>query len=288
MSVITDWNRVKIVTLVLRRQVRSQTGAGESGPAERRRIVANGDGDPNDLVPAVRALLPESRSRADIPGGLMRDQTRGKGNRTSDEVLDHFDIVGFDPRGVGASEPAFACGAPGERLALLATIDLPIDTDSEVAAGEAAANLCIESMGPVGGLLHSEYVARDMDEIRKALGADRISYLGFSYGSTLGVWYATLFPGSVRAMVVGRGRQSGRRSQHAAGTAGRDHRGDCPLRGLARPGAGGLLRPELPDLQRRRPRRRLRDGRGQAGAGQPGRRQQSPGGTAGSDHHPLQ
>ncbi len=71
-----------------------------------------------------------------------------------------------------------------------------------MAAGEAAAKLCIESMGPVGALLGSEYVARDMDEIRKALGAEQISYLGVSYGSALGVWYATLFPEQVRAMVV--------------------------------------------------------------------------------------
>ena len=120
----------------------------------------------------------------------------------AEALLDRFDIVGFDPRGVGASEPAFACGEPGEQLALLAGIDLPADTPEEFAAGEAAARLCIDSMGPVGGLLHSEYVARDMDEIRKALGAPTISYLGFSYGSTLGVWYATLFPGSVRAMAV--------------------------------------------------------------------------------------
>ena len=120
----------------------------------------------------------------------------------SEEVVARFDIVGFDPRGVGSSEPAFECGAPGEQIALLAEIDGPVDTPDEVSAGEAAAKLCVESMGPVGGLLHSAYVARDMDEIRKALGADRISYLGFSYGSALGVWYATLFPESVRAMVV--------------------------------------------------------------------------------------
>ena len=120
----------------------------------------------------------------------------------SEEVTARFDIVGFDPRGVGDSEPVFACGTSGEQLALLATIDGPVDAPDEIAAGEAAANLCVESMGPAGGRLHSASVARDMDEIRKALGADQVSYLGFSYGSTLGVWYATLFPDSVRAMVV--------------------------------------------------------------------------------------
>ena len=115
---------------------------------------------------------------------------------------ERFDIVGFDPRGVGDSEPAFTCGESGEQLELLAAIEMPVDSPDDIAAGEAAANLCIQSMGPVGGLLHSEYVARDMDEIRKALGVEQISYLGFSYGSALGVWYATLFPQSVRAMVV--------------------------------------------------------------------------------------
>ena len=136
------------------------------------------------------------------PGGSGLKLARNSERVFDDELLSRFDIIGFDPRGVGVSDPEFACGAPGERLALLGTIDGDIDTPEEIAAGEAAANLCIESMGPIGGLLHSEYVARDMDEIRKALGAEQISYLGFSYGATLGVWYATLFPRSVRAMVV--------------------------------------------------------------------------------------
>ena len=136
------------------------------------------------------------------PGGSGIEMVTSAADFFAAEVLARFDIIGFDPRGVGFSEPAFACGEPGEQLVLLAAIELPVDTPEEVAAGEAAANLCIDSMGAVGGLLHSEYVARDMDEIRKALGAEQISYLGFSYGSALGVWYATLFPESVRAMAV--------------------------------------------------------------------------------------
>ena len=136
------------------------------------------------------------------PGGSGVGYAEGISGQWPDEVVERFDIVGFDPRGVGHSEPDFACGEPGELDALLATIDGVFDTPEEMAAGEAAAILCIETMGPVAGLVHSAYVAADMDEIRKALGAEQISYYGASYGSYLGAWYATLFPESVRAMVV--------------------------------------------------------------------------------------
>ena len=136
------------------------------------------------------------------PGGSGLELVQDSDFAFAGELMTRFDIVGFDPRGVGASEPSFACGAPGEQLALLNSIDGEIDSPEETTSGEAAANLCIASMGSVGGLLHSEYVAKDMDEIRKALGAEQITYLGFSYGSELGVWYATLYPESVRAMVV--------------------------------------------------------------------------------------
>ena len=140
------------------------------------------------------------------PGGSGVDMVAwaldGPGAAFTAPLLERFDIVGFDPRGVGRSEPLFVCGEPGAQLALLSQVELPFDAPEEFAAAEAAALLCAESMGAAAGLLHSEYVARDIDEIRKALGAERISYYGASYGAALGAWYATLFPASVRAMVV--------------------------------------------------------------------------------------
>lgn len=118
------------------------------------------------------------------------------------ELTDNFDIVGFDPRGVGDSGPDFGCGESGEQLALLADVDDLIDEPAEIGAVEAAVQLCAATMGDAAGMLGTDLVVRDIDEIRKALGERQISFLGFSYGSVMGVWYATLFPENVRAMVI--------------------------------------------------------------------------------------
>ena len=117
-------------------------------------------------------------------------------------IPNSFDVIGFDPRGVGQSGPEFGCGASGEQLAILADVEDLFDTPEEIAAGEAAVDLCVESMGPLAGRIHTDYVVRDMDEIRKAIGEEQISFLGYSYGSLIGAWYATLFPDNVRAMVI--------------------------------------------------------------------------------------
>ncbi len=119
-----------------------------------------------------------------------------------EEITERFDIVGFDPRGVGQSGPTFACGESGEQLEILTAVDDLYDTPEEIEAGEAAVQLCVDSMGPLAGRIHTDFVVRDMDEIRKAMGEEQISYLGYSYGSLIGAWYATLFPDSVRAMVI--------------------------------------------------------------------------------------
>lgn len=115
---------------------------------------------------------------------------------------DRFDVIGFDPRGVAQSAPEFACGASGEQLAVLADVEDIYDTPEEIAAGEAAVALCVESMGALAGRIHTDYVVRDMDEIRQAIGEEQISFLGYSYGSLIGTWYATLFPDNVRSMVI--------------------------------------------------------------------------------------
>ena len=121
----------------------------------------------------------------------------------TDEVFERFDIIGFDPRGVAQSGPNFDCGGAAERQEILGEVEFPYDTAEEKAAGERAVQVCMKNMGSAqAGGLHTGFVARDMDEIRKALGVEQISYYGASYGSTVGVWYATLFPAHVRAMVI--------------------------------------------------------------------------------------
>jgi pimeloyl-ACP methyl ester carboxylesterase len=119
------------------------------------------------------------------------------------DLLERFDIVGFDPRGVGASEPTFGCGGPYEQLDLILQVeDATPDTPEEIEIVESAIELCQESMGDAAGRLGTYYVAHDIEAMREALGVDQISYLGYSYGSAIGVWYASLFPDAVRAMVV--------------------------------------------------------------------------------------
>ncbi|MHC1561881.1 alpha/beta hydrolase [Actinomycetospora sp. C-140] len=118
------------------------------------------------------------------------------------EVTDRFDVIGFDPRGVGQS----------------AGLDCPLgpdtpylgDPDPGDPADEAATNTAVDTYDAACGQrypdllphLGTRNVARDMDRIREALGQDRISYLGFSYGTSIGQTYAQLFPDRLRTIVL--------------------------------------------------------------------------------------
>ena len=114
----------------------------------------------------------------------------------------HFDIVGFDPRGVNSST-AVRCI---DNLDGRAEIDPSPDTAAElkalVADARAYAAACAKRNQGLLPYLSTDAVARDLDAIRQAVGDKQLSYLGFSYGTLIGSTYAQLFPDHIRAMVL--------------------------------------------------------------------------------------
>ena len=113
-----------------------------------------------------------------------------------------YDWIGFDPRGVGASEPSLHCvdGYAGyDRPAY--TPDDPHAEAAWLARSRAYAASCGVRGADLLRHLRTVDSARDMDSIRLALGAGQLNYYGFSYGTYLGAVYATLFPQHVRRMV---------------------------------------------------------------------------------------
>ena len=116
---------------------------------------------------------------------------------------DTYDWIGFDPRGVGSSKPALTCIAgyfKGNRPAYVPATDALLAAWRSRAASYAKA--CDTKAATLLPHLKTVDSARDMDAIRAALGAPKLSFYGFSYGTYLGQVYATLFPSRVRRMVL--------------------------------------------------------------------------------------
>ncbi|MHC1560023.1 alpha/beta hydrolase [Actinomycetospora sp. C-140] len=118
------------------------------------------------------------------------------------ELRQRFDIVGFDPRGVGRST-ALDCGIPSSSLQ---EGDPDANDPADVTATEQAVDRYTAACGQRNGALLPHLgtadVARDMDRIRAALGQPQISYLGFSYGTSIGQTYARMYPDKLRTWVV--------------------------------------------------------------------------------------
>ncbi|MFC8530673.1 alpha/beta hydrolase [Nocardia sp. NPDC057227] len=140
------------------------------------------------------------------PGGPGVSGLTMTGVGSGTPLAERFDRIGFDPRGVGASQPVIACLTPREADAERA--EPPTDNDpAGIAAAEADnrdyAGRCAERTG-TGFLEHvgTREVVQDMDVIRAVLGDPKLSYLGYSYGTRLGAAYAEKFPDRVRALVL--------------------------------------------------------------------------------------
>ncbi|MFD7992339.1 alpha/beta hydrolase [Streptomyces mexicanus] len=118
-------------------------------------------------------------------------------------VAAQYDVIGFDPRGVGRSEPALDC-APGH-FQPVRPDSVPATTALEQAnltRARSYAAACGTKYADVLPHIDTIDAAQDMDIIRQALGARQISYFGYSYGTYLGAVYAKLFPERVRRLVL--------------------------------------------------------------------------------------
>lgn len=122
------------------------------------------------------------------------------------QVRQRFDLVGFDPRGVGSSVPELRCNTDAQNDADRA--DPQVDySPAGVAHIESTekqfAQRCLDKMGrEFLANIGTVNVAKDLDVLRAALGDDKLTYLGYSYGTLIGSAYAEAFPDKVRAMIL--------------------------------------------------------------------------------------
>ncbi|KAJ7806551.1 TAP-like protein-domain-containing protein [Mycena olivaceomarginata] len=143
------------------------------------------------------------------PGGSGVDLAIGRGALISTVVGPEFDIIGFDPRGIGRSTPrvSFFASRPEraiwsgdfKRTSMNSSVDaLPHAYARGIVEGQLAGERDDGSLR----FIHTDHTARDMLRIVQAHGHEKIQYWGFSYGSVLGATFASMFPDNVGRLVI--------------------------------------------------------------------------------------
>ena len=140
------------------------------------------------------------------PGGSGIDDLPNELSVLTPALLDDFDIVSFDPRGVDRSAPV-TCGEQGGSSVPQGLLPDPVPQTAAAQQAvlvndEAYAEDCEKASGNLLPYVGTVDAARDLDRIRAALGVSRITYFGHSYGTLLGLTYAQMFPTHIRAMAL--------------------------------------------------------------------------------------
>jgi pimeloyl-ACP methyl ester carboxylesterase len=170
--------------------------------------------EPNDETIKLAVLRAKATNRGQRVGQLVVNpggpggsgvQYAAAGLSAFGDTLTHyFDIVGFDPRGVGASTP-LECADTAQTDELL-RVDPDPDNPEEVARLDAVTRSfgqgCLDDSGDLARHMSTVEVAKDLDVLRGALGEAQLDYFGASYGTLIGATYADLFPTHVRRMVL--------------------------------------------------------------------------------------
>jgi pimeloyl-ACP methyl ester carboxylesterase len=194
-------------------------GAGEALPipsgAQCGKIAVPVDYDDPDAAQASLALIRFPATGEKIgsliinPGGPGESGVEAAASLVEGlpaQVRERFDLVGFDPRGVGSSTPALWCNsdADNDRLRADPMVDYsPEGVERIEGETKAFVQRCVDKMGKdflanVG----TASVAKDLDALRAALGDEKLNYLGYSYGTRIGAAYAEAYPDMVRAMIL--------------------------------------------------------------------------------------
>jgi pimeloyl-ACP methyl ester carboxylesterase len=142
------------------------------------------------------------------PGDSARDWTVLLPQGLPPAILDRFDIVGVDPRGVGGSTQVRCFATKAEQIRAEAPLtaapfpDTPAQQRSWIRAARALGRACSITARPIVSEMSTTEDALDMDVLRRAVGDRKLTYFGESYGSYLGEVYANMFPGRVRAVAI--------------------------------------------------------------------------------------
>lgn len=138
------------------------------------------------------------------PGGPVLDQCAAlavAGDVAWNELMEHYDIICPDPRGVGYSTPV-QCDADLWASTPSYFVNSEDEWQQVKDFNKVLGESCLNLTGPMMGFVDTASAAKDLDALRAAVGEKKFNYLGFSYGTQLGARYAELFPENIGRMVL--------------------------------------------------------------------------------------